>query len=61
MWLFIKSLFMVKDPTIAKDMVDWHEFEHNPAGFRLRLISKRRIRRGKFRANNTTQLKSKVR
>ncbi len=60
MWLFIKSLFMVKDRTIAKDMVDWYQFKTNPAGFRLGRLLRRRARRNKFKANNTTNLKYKV-
>ncbi len=60
MWLFFKSLFMVKDRPIAKEMVDWHAFKANPAGFRLGRLLRRRARRNKFKAHNTTHLKAKV-
>lgn len=60
MWLYIKSLFMAKDPEIAKEMVDWYQFKKNPAGFRIGRLLRRRARRNKFKAHNTTHLKSKV-
>jgi len=60
MWLFIKSIFMVKDPEVAKDMVEWYKFKSKPAGFKLARIMRRRSRRNKFRANNTTHIRTKV-
>ena len=60
MWLYLKSLFMAKDPSIAKDMVDWYQFKRQPTGLRLSRILRRRARRNKFKAHNTTNLKSKV-
>jgi len=51
---------MVKDRPIAKEMVDWHAFKANPAGFRLGRLLRRRARRNKFKAHNTTHLKAKV-
>ena len=60
MWLFIKSLFMVKDDEVAKDMVEWYKFKTKPAGFKLARVMRRRARRNKFKAHNTTQLKTKV-
>ncbi len=61
MWLFIKSLFMVKDRSIAKEMVDCYPFKTMPtAGFRLGRILRRRSRRNRFKANNNTHLTVKV-
>ncbi len=61
MWLFIKSLFMVQDRSIAKEMVDSYSLKSYPtAGFKLSRLMRRRSRRNKFKANNTTHLKFKV-
>ncbi len=60
MWLFIKSLFMIKERSIAKEMVDHYKFNTKPAGFKLARLMRRRARRDKFKAHNTTQLKYKV-
>ncbi len=60
MWLFIKSLFMVKDRQIAKEMVKANRFKTKTAGFKLARLLRRRGRRNKFKAHNTTHLKFKV-
>lgn len=60
MWLFIKSLFMIKDRSIAKKMVTYYKFKTKPAGFKLARLMRRRARRNKFKAHNTTHLKFKV-
>ena len=60
MWLFIKSLFMVKDRITAKEMVDWRAFKANPAGFRIGRLLRRRAHRSELKAQNTTQLKYKA-
>ncbi|TDR14660.1 hypothetical protein [Marinicella litoralis] len=60
MWLFIKSLFMLKDRTIAKEMVSHYRFNSKPVGFKLARLMRRRARRNKFKAHNTTHLKYKV-
>ncbi|MCB1583603.1 MAG: hypothetical protein KDI92_11105 [Xanthomonadales bacterium] len=60
MWIYIKSLFMVKDRSIAKEMVEAYRFKYKPAGFKLARLLRRRGRRNKFKALNTTQLKFKV-
>lgn len=60
MWLFIKSLFMVKDRSIAKEMVAQTQTTFKPAGFKLARLMRRRSRRNKFKAHNTTHLKYKV-
>ncbi len=60
MWLYIKSLFMVKDRSISREMVkdDLHRRDASP--LQLRRIGRRIARRNKFRAHNTTHVKSKV-
>lgn len=60
MWLFIKPLFMVKDRRIAKEMVEANKFKSQPAGFKLARLLRRRGRRNKFKAHNTTHLKFKI-
>ncbi len=60
MWFFLKSLFMVKDRSIAKEMVSAHKTNTTPAGFKLARLMRRRARRNKFKAQNTTHLKYKV-
>jgi len=60
MWLFIKSLVMVKDRSIAKEMVDYYKFQPKPAGFKLARLMRRRSRRNQFKAHNTTHLRFKV-
>lgn len=60
MWLFIKSLFMVKDRRIAKEMVEANRHKSKPAGFKLARLLRRQSRRKKFKAHNTTYLRFKV-
>ena len=60
MWLFIKSLFMIQDRSIAKEMVEWYKFKPKPAGFKLARLMRRRARRDKFKAHNTTHLSYKI-
>ena len=60
MWLYLKSLFMVKDPQIAREMVSTLKKDTKPAGFKLARLIRRRARRNRFKANNTTNLKYKV-
>lgn len=60
MWLYLKSLFMVKDPQIAREMVSALKKDTKPAGFKLARLIRRRARRNRFKANNTTNLKYKV-
>jgi hypothetical protein len=60
MWLFIKSLFMVKDRQIAREMVAVHKRKTASAGFKLAQLMRRRNRRNRFAAHNTTLNSSKV-
>ncbi len=60
MWLFVKSLFMIKDRRIAKEMVAENEPAKKPVKFKLIRLMRRRARRNKFKAHNTTNLKYKV-
>ncbi len=65
MWLFIKSLFMVKDRCIAKEMVESElsknqQLSHRTPNFKLNRLLRRRWRRSDFKAHNTTHLKFKV-
>lgn len=60
MWLFFKSIFLIKDRAIAKEMVEANKFKTKPAGFKLARLLRRRGRRNKFKAHNTTNLKFKV-
>lgn len=60
MWLFIKSLFMVKDRTIAKEMVEAHGIGREQPRFKMHRLLRRKARRNRFKSHNTTQLKSKV-
>ena len=60
MWMYIKSLFMEKDRSIAKEMVSYYQFNSKPAGFKLARLMRRRNRRNKFKAHNTTHLTYKV-
>ncbi len=64
MWLFFKSLFMIKGPAVAKEMVAAHMKNNKTRslkGFKLARLMRRRNRRQDFSAHNTTQLKSRVR
>lgn len=60
MWLFIKSLFLIKDRRIAKEMVEANRFNQKPAKMKLARLLRRKGRRNKFKAHNTTHLKFKV-
>jgi hypothetical protein len=60
MWLFIKSLFMVKDRSIAKEMVAAHGTDREQPRFKVHRLLRRKARRNRFKAHNTTHLKSKV-
>ncbi|MCX7553058.1 hypothetical protein OS175_04145 [Marinicella sp. S1101] len=61
MWLFIKSLFMIKDRSIAKEMVASQQSKNTAAvKFRLSRLMRRRARRNKFKAHINTQLSYKV-
>lgn len=60
MWLYLKSLFMVKDPQIAREMVSEIKKDTKPADFKLNRLMRRRARRKRFKADNTTNLKYKV-
>lgn len=60
MWLFIKSLFLVKDRRIAKEMVEANPPKSKAAGFKLTRLLRRQSRRNKFKAHNTTHLRFKV-
>ncbi|GAA4813113.1 hypothetical protein GCM10011365_22380 [Marinicella pacifica] len=60
MWIYIKSLFMVKDRQIAKEMVKHLNRAPKPAGFKLARLMRRRARRNRFKADNSTNLKYKV-
>jgi len=59
-WIYLKSLFMVKDPQIAREMVSALKKDTKPADFKLDRLMRRRARRSKFKARNTTNLKYKV-
>ncbi len=60
MWFFIKSLFMVKDRSIAKEMVAAYGTERAQPRFKMHRLLRRRARRNRFKAHNSTQLKTKV-
>lgn len=60
MSFFIKSLFMIADRSIAREMVAENKFHSKPAGFKLARFLRRRSRRNRFKAHNTTHLKFKV-
>lgn len=60
MWLFIKSLFLIKDRSIAKEMVSDQKTTAKPAAFKLARLLRRRGRRDKFKAHNTTHLSYKI-
>lgn len=60
MWLYLKSLFMVKDPQIAREMVSALKKVTKPANFKIDQFMRRRARRKRFKARNTTNLKYKV-
>jgi len=60
MWLFIKSLFMVKDRQIAREMVAERKLKPTAAKFELARLMRRRNRRNRFAAHNTTLNSSKV-
>ncbi len=60
MWIYLKSLFMVKDRQIARDMVSELKKDRKPAGFKLARLMRRRARRKRFKARNTTNIKYKV-
>ena len=60
MWLFIKSLFMVPDRSIAKEMVEGYKLKSKSAGVKLARLMRRRARRDKFKAHNTTHLSYKI-
>ena len=54
MWLFIKSLFMVKDRQIAREVVAERKPKRAVAGFKLARLMRRHGRRQRFSAHNTT-------
>jgi len=64
MMFFLKSLFMVKDRAIAKEMVAAHQGSAIAGGkqprFKLHRLLRRKARRRRFNAHNTTRLKFKV-
>jgi len=60
MWIYLKSLFMVKDRQIAREMVSELKKDTKPVDFKLDRLMRRRNRRAKFKANNTTKLRYKV-
>lgn len=47
-------------PQIAREMVSALKKDTKPAGFKLARLIRRRARRNRFKANNTTNLKYKV-
>lgn len=59
-WLYLKSLFMIKDRSIAREMVSELKKETKPVGFKFARLIRRRARRNRFKAHNTTNLKYKV-
>lgn len=60
MWLYLKSLLMVKDRQITREMVSELKKDRKPAGFKLARLMRRRARRNRFKARNTTNIKYKV-
>ncbi len=60
MWLFIKSLFMIKDQRIGMELVEQSQHKIKFHGFKLSRLLRRRARRKKFKAHNTTNLTYKV-
>jgi len=51
---------MIADRSIAREMVAENKFHSKPAGFKLARFLRRRSRRNRFKAHNTTHLKFKV-
>ena len=49
MMLYLKSLFMVKDRQIAREMVSELKKESKPADFKLARLMRRRARRARFK------------
>lgn len=60
MWLYLKALFMIKDPEIGKSMVSATAGFHQSKQLRVSRIWRRHSRRNKFKAHNNTQLIYKV-
>lgn len=60
MWLFFKSIFMIKDRSIGKEMVAENKPSGKLPGVKLARLLRRRNRRSQFKAHNTTHLKFKV-
>ncbi|WP_154224080.1 hypothetical protein [Marinicella rhabdoformis] len=60
MWFFIQDIFMVKDPSIGRALVEANRFNKQKVKYNVSRLTRRRNRRIKFKTHNSTQLKTKV-
>jgi len=62
MWTFIKGLLLIKDPSIAKDMVEDNQKQHTHPRSRIKRFnfSKRTQRRKSYAMKKNTGLKLSV-